>query len=173
MAQAARLAEGLGDKRQAEDLRKKGLKSGDKVSPLDKRDGGEKLRRKDEGMGSRDADRGSKKEKKDGDRKDYERKAKRRHSFDSVVDYKPSFRPSNDSTRYPEQSSTCKADKSSRSCARKDKSCRSPVDKPADYRYSTGRPRDTIDRYVAGDSSSKTAGKGKERAISFDFDDFM
>ncbi|PRQ74912.1 Proteophosphoglycan ppg4 [Rhodotorula toruloides] len=171
MAQAARLAEGLGDRRQADDLRKTGLKSGDKVSLLDERDGGEKLRKKEEKISSGTGN-SSKKEKKDGERREEKSKSARRHSFDSVVDYKPSPQSST-AKKNGEPSSSRKTEKPSRSSARKDDPYRSPVHKPVDYRYSTGRPRDTIDRYVASDASSKKGGKGKERAISFDFDDLM
>ncbi|BGP29286.1 hypothetical protein JCM10296v2_001024 [Rhodotorula toruloides] len=173
MAQAARLAEGLGDRRQADGLRKTGLKSGDKVSLLDEHDGGEKSRKKEEKISS-GVGKSSKKEKRDGERRDEKPKSARRHSFDSVVDYKPS--PQSTGAKQhgePPSSSSRKAEKTSRPSARKDDPYRSPVDKPADFRYSTGRPRATIDRYVASEASSKKGGKGKERAISFDFDDLM
>ncbi|BGO88781.1 hypothetical protein NBRC10512_006921 [Rhodotorula toruloides] len=171
MAQAARLAEGLGDRRQADDLRKTGLKSGDKVSLLDERDGGEKLKKKEEKVSS-GTGKSSRKEKKDGEKREEKPKSARRHSFDSVVDYKPSSH-SSAANRHAEQSSSRKAEKRSRSSARKDDAYRSPVDKSVDYRYSTGRPRDTVDRYIASEASSKKGGKGKERAISFDFGDLM
>ncbi|BGP22080.1 proteophosphoglycan ppg4 [Rhodotorula toruloides] len=171
MAQAARLAEGLGDRRQAEDLRKTGLKSGDKVSLLDERSSGEKLKRKGEKIPS-GTTKSLKKDKKDGDRRDDRPRTARRHSFDSVFDYKPSLNSSRADTKtHGEPFSSRKAEKSSRS--RKDDPYFSPVDKPSDHRYSTGRPRETVDRYVASEASSMKAGKGKERAISFDFDDLM
>ncbi|GJN87804.1 hypothetical protein Rhopal_000759-T1 [Rhodotorula paludigena] len=74
MAQAAKLAEGLGDGRLADELRHSGLHEKDKVTRLDARNGGDGRGRSSD---TRDHLRGG------------GETLARRHSFDSVVDYKP------------------------------------------------------------------------------------
>ncbi|GAA5996967.1 uncharacterized protein JCM10292_006118 [Rhodotorula paludigena] len=74
VAQAAKLAEGLGDGRLADELRHSGLHGKEKVTRLDARNGGDGRGRSSD---SRDHLRGGGKT------------LARRHSFDSVVDYKP------------------------------------------------------------------------------------
>ncbi|BGP13193.1 hypothetical protein JCM10213_000227 [Rhodosporidiobolus nylandii] len=70
IAQAAKLAAGLGDERQAEQLRKSGLKAKDKVSKL----------------GAAPAENQEKKRDKDRAKEEKTHRLSRRHSFDSVVD---------------------------------------------------------------------------------------
>ncbi|GAA6047992.1 hypothetical protein JCM3770_006460 [Rhodotorula araucariae] len=81
LAQAAKLAAGLGDEQQADKLRRSGLSGREKVTRLEGRD--ESLCGREE---RRDRERERERERKEEESRN---ERLRRHSFDSVVDYKP------------------------------------------------------------------------------------
>ncbi|BGP37246.1 hypothetical protein JCM10449v2_001151 [Rhodotorula kratochvilovae] len=81
LAQAAKLASGLGDERQAEKLRRSGLSGREKVTRLEGRE--------DEPRKEERRDETRREERREKSRKEEKTERRRRHSFDSVVDYKP------------------------------------------------------------------------------------